>query len=73
MRKNLVRSMRYGQIVDVMYVSKCGQITKRRLKVLKLQGELFQAFCFLRQTKRTFIISNVLALIPVEHRENGII
>lgn len=73
MRKNLARSMRYGQIVDVMYVSKSGQITKRRLKVLKLQGELFQAFCFLRQAKRTFKISNVLALIPIEHRENGII
>nr|WP_019414739.1 hypothetical protein [Paenisporosarcina sp. TG20] len=73
MRENLAKSLRYGQLVDIMYVSKCGQITKRRLKVLRFEGDIFQAFCFLRQTKRTFIISNVLALIPVEHRENGII
>ncbi len=66
-------AMRYGQIVDVMYISKRGMVTKRRIKVLKQYGESFQAYCFLRNTKRTFLIDNVLALIPVERKENMVI
>lgn len=73
MKESLLKSMRYGQLVDVMYISNCGQITKRRIKVLKVYGELFQAYCFLRMTKRTFKIDNVLALIPVERRESQVI
>lgn len=73
MKESLLKSMRYGQIVNVMYISKCGEITKRQLKVLKVMGESFQAYCFLRNTKRTFLIDNVLALIPVEHKEKHVI
>ena len=70
---NLLESMRYGQIVDVMYMAKSGEVTKRRLKVIKLQGDSFQAYCFLRNTKRTFLIDNVLALIPVINKERAIV
>ena len=69
MKEILLKSMRYGQLVDVMYMAKNGQITKRRIKVIKLQGESFQAYCFLRKTKRTFKIDNVLALIPVKIKD----
>jgi len=65
--------MHYGQIVEVMYISNSGEITKRRIKVLKLQGDSFQAYCFLRKTKRTFKVNNVLALIPVERKESRVI
>lgn len=73
MKENLLKSMRYGQIVDVMYMAKSGEVTKRKLKVIKLFGDSFQAYCFLRNTKRTFLIDNVLALIPVEYKEKHII
>ncbi|MFC6038449.1 transcriptional regulator [Paenisporosarcina macmurdoensis] len=73
MKGSLLRSMRYGQIVDVMYTSKPGEVTKRRIKVLKLNGDSFQAYCFLRNTKRTFLIDSVMALIPVERKENMVI
>jgi len=56
-----------------MYISKSGEVTKQRIKVLKLYGESFQAYCFLRNTKRTFLIDSVLALIPVERKENMVI
>jgi hypothetical protein len=68
-----VKAMQYGQIVDVMYISKIGEVTKRRIKVLQLNGELFQAYCFLRNTKLTFLIDNVLSLIPVARNENLVI
>ena len=72
-KESLLKAKRYGQIVDVMYISKSGEVTKRRIKILKLYGESFHAYCFLRNTKRTFLIDSVLALIPVEHKENMVI
>jgi len=72
-KESLSKSMHYGQIVEVMYISNSGEITKRRIKVLKLQGDSFQAYCFLRKTKRTFKVNNVLALIPVERKESRVI
>lgn len=72
MRDKLLKSMQYGQIVDVMYMAKSGEVTKRRLKVLKLFGDSIQAYCFLRNTKRTFLVENVLALVPVEYKEKHI-
>jgi predicted DNA-binding transcriptional regulator YafY len=68
-KESLLTAMRYGQIVDVMYFSKSGEVTKRRIKILKLYGESFQAYCFLRNTKRTFLIDSVLALLPVQSKE----
>jgi hypothetical protein len=70
---SLLKAMRYGHIVDVLYISKFGEVTKRRIKLLKLSGESFQAYCFLRKTKHTLLIDNVLALIPVERKENMVI
>jgi len=71
-KESLSKAMRYGQIVDVMYLSKSGEVTKRRLKVLKLCGDSFQAYCFLRKTKRTFKVESVLALIPVVRKESQV-
>lgn len=72
-KESLLKSMRYGKIVDVMYMAKSGEVTKRRIKVIKLQGDSIQAFCFLRNTKRTFLIDNVLALIPVIKKERSVV
>lgn len=57
----------------MMYVSKNGSVTKRRVKIIKIVGDSFQAFCFRRQTKRTFLISNVLAVVPVVYKERGVV
>jgi predicted DNA-binding transcriptional regulator YafY len=73
MKECLLKAIRYGQVLDVMYISKHGEVTKRRIKLLKISGESFKAYCFLRNTKRTFLIGNVLALIPVERKDNLVI
>ncbi|WP_391209185.1 transcriptional regulator [Psychrobacillus sp. L4] len=62
-----------GQIVVLMYLSKSGEISKRNVKVIKIQGESFQAYCFKRNAKRTFLIDNVLALVPVILKERNLI
>lgn len=73
MREQLVKAMQRNQLVNMMYVSKNGSVTKRRVKIIKIVGDSFQAFCFMRQTKRTFLISSVLAVVPVVYKERGIV
>ena len=50
-------------------MAKDGQISKRRIKVLQVGEVSFRAYCFLRKSKRTFTIDNVLALVPVITKE----
>lgn len=69
MREQLVRN----QLVNMMYVSKNGSVTKRRVKIIKIVGDSFQAFCFMRQTKRTFLIRNILAVTPVIRKERDVV
>lgn len=65
--------MQRNQLVNMMYVSKCGEITKRRVKIIKVVGDSFQAFCFTRHAKRTFTINNVLAVVPVLHKKRKVV
>ncbi|MEX3621840.1 transcriptional regulator [Viridibacillus arvi] len=73
MKEQLLKAMQRNQLVDLMYMSKSGGITKRRVKVIKMIGESFQAYCFMKNDKRTFIIDSVLAAVPVIQREREVI
>lgn len=73
MKEQLVKAMQYHQLVIIMYLSKSGEITKRRVKLIKISGDKFQAFCFMKHAKRTFIIDNVLAVLPVTRKEREVI
>jgi len=73
MKEQLVKVMQRNQIVNMMYASKSGEITKRRVKLIKVIGDSFQAYCFTRQAKRTFTINNVLAVVPVIQRERKVV
>lgn len=73
MRNQLVKSMRYKESVDMMYMAASGKVTKRRVNVIRVGDGAFQAYCHLRGAKRTFRIDNVLALVPVYQRESMVI
>ncbi|MER2058814.1 MAG: transcriptional regulator [Niallia sp.] len=73
MRDQLVKALQHNQIVNMMYLAQSGEITKRRIKIIKIVGNTFQAYCFVRRAKRTFLIDNVLAIIPVVERERDVI
>ncbi|UED78244.1 transcriptional regulator [Lysinibacillus sp. CD3-6] len=73
MKEQLVKAMQRNQIVNMMYIAKDGSITKRRVKVIKINGESFQAYCFIRQAKRTFMIDSVLAVVPNIHKERSVV
>ncbi|PID16699.1 transcriptional regulator [Sporosarcina sp. P34] len=69
MRYSLEKALRYGDILEVMYEAKDGSISKRKIRVLNIHGKTFTAYCFLRNSKRTFLIDHVLAVAPVRVRE----
>lgn len=73
MRKTLEKSVIYGELLDMMYLAKDGSISKRRIKVLQVGEVSFRAYCYLRKSKRTFTIDNVLALVPVFAKESRVI
>ncbi|MEV9639449.1 transcriptional regulator [Mammaliicoccus sciuri] len=73
MLKTLERAVKYGETLEVMYMAKDGSISKRRIQVLQVGENSFRAYCFLRNSKRTFLIDNVLAAVPITHKESAVI
>lgn len=73
MKEQILKAFKYQQLVDMMYMANDGSISKRRIKILKVSGDSFQAYCFLRHKKRTFKMDNVLSLMPVTQKERQII
>ncbi|MFG3613078.1 transcriptional regulator [Rummeliibacillus stabekisii] len=73
MKEQLIKAMQHNQLVDLVYISQDGKITKRRIKLIKIIGDKFQAFCFTKHARRTFITDNVLAVMPVLRKERVVI
>ena len=73
MLNQLIKSVRYNESLNMMYIANDGAISKRRVKVLQVNEGSFQAYCFLRGSKRTFRIDNVLALVPIIVKESMVI
>lgn len=73
MKEQLMKVLERNQLVEMMYIAKSGEITKRRIKVTKVDNDTFKAYCFVKHAARTFTIENVLALLPVIRKERAII
>lgn len=73
MRDIVKKAIQNNYLLDMIYLSEAGQMTKRRIKVFKMENECIYAFCFLRQSKRSFKMSNILALEPVYIKRGAVI
>ncbi|WP_422122060.1 transcriptional regulator [Planococcus sp. X10-3] len=73
MKAQILKAFKHQQLVDMMYMANDGGISKRRVKILRVSGESFQAYCFLRKEKRTFKMENVLSAFPVSKKERMIV
>ncbi|WP_342471656.1 transcriptional regulator [Metasolibacillus sp. FSL H7-0170] len=73
MRNQLIKAMQRGQLIDIMYMAKDGKISKRRVKIIKITDDTMQVYCFNKCAKRTFIVDNTLAIMPVSRREREVI
>lgn len=56
----LEASLERNRIVTIIYQKK-DEITKRKIKVLDIEGESIKAFCFLRNQIRVFRKENILS------------
>lgn len=73
MKTQLLKVAERNQLVDMMYIDKNSKISKRRIKVVKVLEDKFTAYCFTKHSPRTFVIENVLALMPVARREREVV
>lgn len=73
MKEQLIEAMQRNQFLNMMYMAKDGKVSKRRIKINKIVGNTFQAYCFTRKAKRTFMIESVLAVVPVIHKERTVV
>ncbi len=73
MRDLLMKSIERNVQLEMVYVAKDGVISQRRIKVLQVGVVSFRAYCDLRKSSRTFMIDNILALVPVISRERIVV
>lgn len=73
MRDKLIKHLNRKELVDMVYLSNDGRISQRRVKVLAVSNDSFRAYCFMRGSTRTFSINNVLALVPLVHKERVVL
>lgn len=73
MIKTIKKSMKYGQLLQIIYLSDDGVVTKRVVYPIKLSSSALYAYCYLRQSRRTFKVTNVLALVPIIKKEGMVV
>lgn len=66
MRRTIERFVQKQQIVEIIYIDQFNQLTKRRIKLLKLKDKIVLAYCFTRRSLRSFKVENILAITPKE-------
>jgi len=55
--------------IEIIYLSKSGILTQRRIKVISIYENTIKAVCLLRKSRRTFRIDHILsASIPKSKR-----
>jgi len=72
-RGKLINSMKYDELLDMIYIANNGVISKRRVKVIQIEEGTFRAYCYLRKSTRTFKVDNILAVVPVIQTESLVI
>lgn len=65
MSKQLQRAIAQKQQIQIIYLGRTGQATKRIIRPLELAGDRLKAYCLARKAPRVFAIANILAIQPV--------
>lgn len=58
MKEQLIKAMQRNQFLNMMYLAKDGNVSKRRIKIIKIAGNSYKA------SQCTFMIDSVLAVVP---------
>ncbi len=54
--------------IEMIYMANNGSITQRNIMVMEIAEKSIIAFCYLRQTKRTFLLQNILSFRPLKKK-----
>jgi predicted DNA-binding transcriptional regulator YafY len=68
MLRELQRYHAQQQVVELIYVSRHGQTSKRAVRIHSVDGERIKVYCFARHAYRVLLISNILAVMPSTRR-----
>lgn len=64
MRIELIKCAKRSGLLQIVYMDDKGKVTK----VIKINSSTFTCFCYLRRSRRTFKINNLLAVVPKTER-----
>lgn len=70
MSRDLIKICERQELAEMIYMRSDGTLTKRRIQILAVYENSFNAYCFLRRGKRTFKIDRVLSVQRVVSRES---
>lgn len=71
MLRELQRYLDAGHLVDVIYLDRYGQTSKRTLRLRAIEGNRVKAFCLSRSAPRVFAIENILAIYPAAQKKGA--
>lgn len=64
--RDLQRFCARRQPVDIVYIDRAGQLTQRRVRLLRVESDHVRAYCYERRAVRTFSLANILAALPAK-------
>ncbi|MDF2681144.1 MAG: hypothetical protein K0R47_2334 [Brevibacillus sp.] len=73
MIRELNRYWERQQIIEMIYLGKNGETSRRIVRILGLDaaGQRIKAYCYTRKAYRVFAIANILAVAPMHGRTAG--
>ncbi|MFY0546368.1 WYL domain-containing protein [Brevibacillus sp. H7] len=71
MHRELQRYYAQQRVVDLIYVNRSGQTSKRAVRIHSIDGDRIKAYCFTRQAYRLFLVANILAVAPASRHAAG--
>jgi predicted DNA-binding transcriptional regulator YafY len=71
MRSELERYCQRQQTVELIYLSRSGETTKRAVNIIAVNGDRIKAYCYTRRAYRVFCLANILAVAPRDDQAAG--
>jgi len=68
MYKFFINSIKESRPLEIIYISKNGDISKRIIIVKKMSKSHLLAYCFSKNEYRTFYIDRILAALPYKKK-----
>ncbi|MCA0983209.1 hypothetical protein LCL89_03995 [Halobacillus yeomjeoni] len=66
------RSMEEKIKLEMIYVTKQGELSQRTVRIIEVRNSHILAYCFSKRQVRSFLKENVLSVLPVQKRGRNI-